>query len=422
MKSIISVFLPALMLLAACKKDRDIPKDPGTEIPKEIPNKPEAKPVGEPVGPLIITNVTPAGATIVSEDGSFKVRIPVGAVTEAIDIELQEVRNTAQGGVGRSFQLSPHGKIFAKPVTLEFSWAGHENQVNIPEALGVAWQDEKDFWRLTKAPVINKEQKTVSIQTDHFSNWALLQWLQLSPAATTVRTGGTANLTVLSYIPLGGDDLLSPLVPADGQDVTLGEGRPLPGVFIKSWAAGGVGTVKGNGGQAVYTAPATVAKPEIANVTATLKDSKHQLMVVSTITVVPEGITFKLDGGEWVTFPAHSGANEEGFEMSGHKDGRFIAIQWPTGTGGMPWDRDQKVAVVYADSHSRKNYASIYYDKALGYYVPAGGFLQVSELGAKGEYVSGSFSMSGGGIFITDDQDPIGKGSIQGYFSLKHDL
>lgn len=421
MKKLLCVFLPVFLLLAACKKDPK-PVDPGTEQPGKIPSDPEARPVGDPIGDPIITTVTPAGATITSEDGSFKLRIPVGAVTENTDIEVQEVVNTVQGGVGRSFQLLPHGKIFAKPVTLEFSWAGNESWVNIPEAMGIAWQDDKDFWRLAKAPVVNKAQKTVSVQTDHFSNWALLQWLQLNPVATTVREGGQTVLSVTSYIPLAGDDLFTPLVPADGQDVTLGEGRPLPGSFIKSWAVGGVGTVKGTGGLGTYSAPATVAKPEIANVTATLKDSKRQLMVVSTVTVIPDGISFRVDGGAWINFPAHSGFDETTFEMSGMGEVGYFVVAWRGGTGSMAWERLGKTALVFADMRTAKNYASIWYDKALKRYTPAGGALNVSEFGGKGEMVSGSFSMSGGGVFIDNDQDPIGKSTIEGYFSVRHDL
>lgn len=421
MKQLLCVFLPALLLLAACKKDRK-PVEPGTEQPGNIPSEPKSRPVGEPIGSSIITTVTPAGATIVSEDGSFKLNIPLGAVNVNTDIEIVEIDNTAQGGVGRSFQLLPHGQVFAKPVTLEFSWDGYESWVNMPEALGIAWQDDKDFWRLTKAPVIDKEKKTVSVQTNHFSNWALLQWLQLNPTAATVREGGQLTLTVTTYIPLGGDDLLSPLVPADGQDVALGEGRPLPGSFIKSWTVGGVGTVKGNGGKAVYTAPAKVTKPEIANVAATLKDSKRQLIVMSTVTVVPEGISFKVDGGPWIVFPAHSGFDDEGFEMSGFGEEGYLGIAWNGNTGGLAWDRNTKTVLAYADTRTGKNYTSIYFEKALKHYVPAGGTLNVTERGAKGGYVSGSFLMAGGGVFIDNDQEPISKSTIQGYFCVRHDL
>lgn len=421
MKKLICVFLPALLLLAACKKDRK-PAGPGTEQPGKVPSDPEARPVGEPIGPAIITTVTPAGATITSDDGSFKLRIPVGAVNENVDITVQEVQNTAQGAVGRSFQLLPHGQIFAKPVTLEFSWAGNESWVNIPQALGIAWQDDKDFWRLAKAPVVNKDAKTVTVQTTHFSNWALLQWLQLNPVATTVTEGEQTKLVVTSYIPLAGDDLLVPLVPADGQDVTLGKGSPLPGSFIQSWAVGGVGSVQGNGGQGTYKAPATVAKPEIANVTATLKDAKRQLMVVSTVTVIPKGVSFRIDGGPWIHFPAHSGFDDEVFEISGMGDEGYFGIAWTGGTGAFSWDHRSKNALVFADMTTGRNYESVFYEKALGRYVPAGGSLNVAEFGGKGEYVRGSFTMSGGGVFITDDQDPLGKSTIEGYFCVRHDL
>lgn len=421
MKKLLCVFLPAFVLLAACKKDPK-PVEPGTELPGKIPSDPKARPIGEPIGPGIVAMVTPAGATITSADGSFKLRIPVGAVNANTDILVQEVKNTAPGAVGRSFELQPHGTVFQKPVTLEFSWEGHESWVNIPEAMGIAWQDEKNFWRLTKAPVIDKVKKTVSVQTTHFSNWALLQWLQLEPVATTVKAGGQAQLTVKSYIPLSGDDLLTPLVPADGQDIALGEGKPLPGSFIRSWAVGGVGKVQGNGGQGTYSAPATVQKPEIANVTATLKDRKQQLMVVSTVTVIPEGISFKVDGGPWIHFPAHSGPDDEGFEMSGFGDDGYFAIAWPGGAGSRSWNKDNTIALVYSNTKTGRNYESVFYEEALGRFVPAGGSLNVVELGAKGEYISGNFTMSGGGVFTDNDREPISKSTIQGYFYVRHDL
>ncbi|MGE7777582.1 hypothetical protein ACQKLP_22885 [Chitinophaga sp. NPDC101104] len=420
MKKLLCVFLPALVLLAACKKDPK-PAEPGTELPGKIPSDPKPRPVGEPIGPGVVAMVTPAGATITSADGSFKLRIPVGAVNANTDILVQEVKNTAPGAVGRSFELQPHGTVFQKPVTLEFSWEGHESWVNIPEALGVARQDEKNFWRLAKAPVIDKVKKTVSVQTTHFSNWALLQWLQLEPVATTVKAGGQAQLTVKSYIPLSADDLLTPLVPADGQDIALGEGKPLPGSFIQSWTVGGVGTVQGNGGQATYSAPATVQKPEIANVTATLKDRKQQLMVVSTLTVIPQGLVYRINGGPWHLLPADGGAGDEGFEVTASNGIRYIVLAWGGGTGAFHWDRLMKTALVYSDG-ADKHTASIYYDKALKQYVPAGGALNVVELGAKGDFISGSFTMTGGGEFIDNDQEPIGKNNIEGYFCVRHDL
>ncbi len=172
----------------------------------------------------------------------------------------------------------------------------------------------------------------------------------------------------------------------------------------------------------MYKAPATVAKPETANVTATIKDSKRQLMVVSTVTVIPAGISFRINGGSWIHFPGHSGFSDEVFEIAGMGNEGYFGIAWRGGTGGMAWKQQGEPALYFADVSTALNYESVYYEESLGRFVPAGGALHVSGFGGMGEYVSGSFTMSGGGVFTDNDREPIGKSTIQGYFCVRHDL
>jgi hypothetical protein len=417
MKSFLSSIL-LLAMLAACSKNVDTPIEPGS-----IPVEPVVRPAGEPVGQKKSVIITAAGGEIISDDQSLKITVPAGAVTAATTFEIQQVKNTCNAAIGRSFQLLPHGVHFTKPVTLTFSYQDNAKEVTLEDALGIAYQDAQGIWRLQKNATVNKSAKTVSVQANHFSNWALLQWLKIEPGNAVVEPGKSLNLKIMSYIPLKSDDLLTPLVPEDGVDVGVGDGRQLPGSFIKSWSVGGKGTVKGNGASATYHAPEQAAQTIIDAVTATLKDARRQLLLVSNITIPGEGITLSISGGAPFTLNGFVMPSDEGgFNLGGQLDAsKYVIISWSGGTGSFSWNRESTVMVL-SDGTGRHYESFLWHPDPINRYIEAKGALQVDTFGASGEYVTGSFTATGAGIFLEDDKDPVGSASITGYFRVKRML
>ncbi|MBO9152354.1 hypothetical protein ACFOTA_09065 [Chitinophaga sp. GCM10012297] len=410
MKKIISISLMAALL--ACSRD----KHPVTPQPAPLSHKPVSRPAGTPVGAKQTFAVTPAGGVFQSTDGQLKIMIPAGAVTANKVFEIQQVSNTCHGSIGNSFSITPH-TTFAKPVAIQFSYAQIPHLVSIPDALGIAWQDAQGYWRLAKNAAVNKTDKHVTVLTDHFSNWTLLQWLQISPASAELEPGASAEMEVRFYLPLSSDDLLTPLAPKEGEDIAIGEGQPLPGHFIKSWAVAGPGTVAGNGSKATYHTPGAVQSTVTAMVTATLKDSKHQLLLVSNMTILADGLSFRIGGGAWQFLPGFAVESDDQINIAATDGERYFVIDWPGGKGNFLWERN--IALVYTDAAGLHT-TSHWFDKAEKRYIYSGGALSIDEFGAEGQYVTGYFVATGAGSFVDDDQEPTAKTTVEGYIKVKH--
>jgi hypothetical protein len=412
-----SFFIPALslLILAACSKSSDTVIEPGN-----IDVKPVARPVGEPLGQKTSVTITSAGGEIISGDQSLKITIPAGAVTAATTFGIQEVKNTCNAAIGRSFQLLPHGVNFLKPVTITYAYREYRQKISLEDALGLAYQDAQGIWRLQKNATVNREAGTVSVQTTHFSNWALLQWLKIAPANAVVEPGKSLDLKVMSYIPLKSDDLLTPLVPEEGVDAGVGEGHQLPGTFIKGWSVGGKGSVNGNGAAATYHAPEQAPQTIIDAVTATLKDARRQLLLVSNITVPGEGITLSIGGGAPFTLTGFVMPSDEGgYNLGGHLDAsKYVVFAWSGGTGSFSWNRESTVMAL-SDGTGKHYESFLWHPDPISRYIEAKGGLQIDAFGGAGEYVTGSFTASGAGIFLEDDKDPVGSTVITGYFRVK---
>ncbi|MGX5818660.1 hypothetical protein ACWKWU_10715 [Chitinophaga lutea] len=399
----------SLTLFAACsKKNNPAPVPSDGETPPPV-----TRPVGQSAGAPVVKTIGPEGGQLVA--GPLRITVPAGAVAGATEFTAQSIQNTCDAAAGASFSLLPHGTVFSKPVTLTFSYGPSAHP--LPDPLGIAYQDAQGYWRLAKNAVVDKELRTVSVQTTHFSNWALIQWLQISPPAAVLGTGASQALEVKTYLPLN-DDLLTPIVPADGTDPFVGEGRAISGQLVQSWTVGGVGTVTGSGAKATYKAPSAIDRLETAAVTASIKSDKHQLLLVSNITIIPEGITYRVNDGPWEFLPGMGGQGNGNFNIGGIHGSRSIAVDWKGGAGSFPWSEDREVALIYSNGNGQY-IESVYFDKAEGRFIDAGGAFNVLNFGAKGEFITGSFTMTDGGVFTNDDHDPVAKAAISGYFYVK---
>ena len=236
--------MPAFLLAVfffSCKKDNNL-KQTGPERLR----RPHGAVIGSPVSKII----GPAGGVLQSTDGLIDVTIPAGAVANTTEFKIQRIENTLQESQGPAYRLLPEGVKFLKPVTIRFSYAS----INMPaKLLSLAYQDEDGYYHLMNKTERNTTDKTLSVQTTHFSDWSIFNFVGVTPNAATLAKGKTVEFTLFqSPLAVGESptidesDILSPLpyTPANNID------------WYKS--PGGVGGVLvSSGATAQFTAPGT---------------------------------------------------------------------------------------------------------------------------------------------------------------------
>jgi hypothetical protein len=133
-----------------------------------------ATPHGTPLEPAPVTaTLSSAGGTFSSADGKVKVTVPAGAVAAPTELTVTSIANKATGGVGAAVRLGPEGTTFAVPVTLTFEAPRIYPDGTSIDGVGIEYQDARGFWYRVEPAMRNSTLKTVSVETTHFSDWAL---------------------------------------------------------------------------------------------------------------------------------------------------------------------------------------------------------------------------------------------------------
>lgn len=272
-----------LVGLGACGSD----SDGGSEPPKGEGPKVTATEVGRALEVPITLTIGPEGGILDSGDGALRVEVPVGALDAEHLFSVQAISAHAHGKVGGAFRLGPENATFAAPIRLTFSFTPEQILGTDPELLRVASQNPAGFWELHEDVELNAGAGTVTIETNHFSDWSLVTGALLSPSSATTRVGGAVSLAVVvcERVPQG--DLIAPLVAECRSSEVF---RAL----VKNWSVngtpGGSGTVGTiavrEDGSAVYSAPARA--PEANPVAVSVEYISLQgerVTLVSNITV-----------------------------------------------------------------------------------------------------------------------------------------
>ena len=295
--SLASILLFVIVFSSSCKKTID------QDLPAPTENRPHT--IGKSIGEVYSEFIDAEGGVIKSPDGAMEIIIPANALSEPTEIGIEPIENTCSAGIGIAYRITPHDKTFNKPVTIRFSYDGMENEV-IPEALTVAFQDKNGVWKTGSSTVLNKSDKTVQVQSTHFSDWSFIETLKLLPPFASVKPGGQVKLTAVSYVERG-DDFL---VPLDGTVVT--NEKPVDSRLIKRWyvAGAGRGTISPAGNQATYTAPDNEGD---AFVTCELNIQGRQVLLIAYVTIMEEGIRISIDGAPYVKYPGLASIHSDGF-------------------------------------------------------------------------------------------------------------
>ncbi|WP_052351882.1 hypothetical protein [Deinococcus pimensis] len=298
-----------LLTLTACGGGGGTPP---TATPP-VHEAPQSSPVGTPVGTPTRQTIGVAGGSLSTPDGKVRLDIPAGALSADQTVSVQEISNTAPAGAGRAYRLTPEGLTFAKPVRLTFGYSDEDTVGSAPQALSVGYQDHAGVWRMYREPTRDLTARTISVETNHFSDWSKLQGMQLQPLQAEVRVGQSVNLAVVSCTDdsdLDPDELTVPM-PAGSAC-----GPAVTAFTARNWSVngaaggGGGGTVVDAGGRmgrAVYTAPAT-------------KPARNPVAVSVAVNDLSEG-DFTLVSNVTIKDPAAAGQGTLDLVYSGAKDG-----------------------------------------------------------------------------------------------------
>ena len=289
--------------IAACEKKEVVQPGPAPEKPTtEVPLVGEPTAVGTPTGDKISQTIGAGGGVIRTADGNVSLSIPAGALSQPTTISLQPIENKAFQGIGSAYEFSPDGLKFAKPAQLTVKYAAGSLNGTSPEAIGIAFQDDKRVWQGTAAQV-NPAEGTFTASVPHFSSWAFFKYYSLFPDAETLAPTQVLKLEVL-YLKGSAMDPDVPVVDPNGEVnvVPLTPPQVLKASQVKNWQVngnpasagfsetyGGL-TVLDQGAAAEYKAPSKV--PAIPHnpvaVSVELKSRKAQLILISNLTIAAE--------------------------------------------------------------------------------------------------------------------------------------
>jgi hypothetical protein len=422
MKTPMNSFLALLLILttafSACKEQDDIIIQP--EKPEETPHNVAGKvtEIGTPVGVAETALIGPAGGSFTTSDKRVKIEVPSGAFSSDQTVAIQPITNTNGPGKGLAYRITPYNVTFAKAVKITFHYTEDELNSSFPEALGIAYQDKNRIWQAVGVSQLDATNRTVSVQTTHFSDWSLFTSLDLHPDAMMVNPGETIELQLFGYF---GQEMLVPMVP--GEEAPIADKTDLTG-YVKGWTLAGAGVLRPNGAKATYTAPSVI--PAVNPVAITLEvdlKQKSRYFLVRNLFIGRPGIFLKLNNGDYFHMdgevrylaPADMSVLGGGTVIGGQH--RAISIHWLGKINRETFLWTLKNPVFNYNTDGRYIHQHFYKQEV------SPGKLTITGYGEVNGYVSGTFYLEGAGLLDgqpAPGQDPwLGKSKIEGYFRVK---
>ena len=209
---------------------------------------------GTPVGDAVIKDIGPAGGTLSSPDGRLTLTVPEAALTETVAFRIQPVTNKFDGGLGISYRLGPAEKTFVDPLDISVRYDDHDLEGTFPEALSLAYQDAKGAWHMQRMIDLDKNTKTVTVNTTHFSDYDLVSRERLEPAKATLHVGESVKILITDCNAVSRIFSLF--------DIKCREGWG----YDNSWKLMGEGKLRGDYPYLIYTAPGKKPTPNTATV------------------------------------------------------------------------------------------------------------------------------------------------------------
>jgi len=263
--------------------DDDSPAGPGPDDDDPIPTA-----AGDPDGSATAATIGAEGGELASSDGLFTISIPAGALAADTEIGIQPITNMAWGGRGKGYRLTPDGLSFGAVVSVTFSLGEDLLAGSDPSLADIAVQRDDGVWGVLKNRTLDTTAQTITCTTGHFSDYSLIEGIQIRPPAAVVDVNQHVALSVLycGRETIEGDpDLASLLISCDAEAVPLGT--------FENWSVNGavggngtVGTVSPTSGlQVGYTAPAQIPTPNVVAVSVQTTFQGNSALLASTIRI-----------------------------------------------------------------------------------------------------------------------------------------
>lgn len=243
--------------------------------------------IGAPVAgvPVASASIGAAGGTLLSGDGQLALIVPAGALTTATTIGIAAIANTAPGGTGFGYRLTPDGLAFAKPVTLTLTPTYGQLGGSTLEHVKLTFQDAQKRWQLIPVTA-DAGSKTVSATTTHFTDYAFL--LDLALSGNDALFAGTA--TTLHVVELH--------TTSDGYAGTVGTAATGNPVWLLDGTAlgnGSDGKLDVIGNAAAYTAPAQIPQTNPVSVSvAFTATGGSKVTLVQDLHILAHAYTFQV--------------------------------------------------------------------------------------------------------------------------------
>ncbi|MFD1141527.1 hypothetical protein ACFQ4C_10430 [Larkinella insperata] len=428
-----------LAALTSCKHE------PSKIEPVEKPPAEESKPfpIGKPTGVLKTFAVGPAGGELNDLDNGLKLTVPAGALKTETVISVQTVESTCPARVGKSVRLLPHDVEFAKPVTIEFSYAAFKDSLASTKALSLAYQDEKGVWSLMMNRAVNQKTQTVRVATTHFSDWSLATAVRLLPFSVTLSEKQEQKFQLIQYVKINSyeefattletDEELAPLVQPEVK--VIYEGQPLNPAYAKegAWQLHSVdpdaeeGEIhpQTNQSYALYKAPAFIPQPQNVGVSVGFNVRKGKVIFVANVMLMPKNsLVYRIGNGPWKTIHDTFVVRQKGEYALGGFDAVSdisVAIIWTGEVGTYRWSMvDQpKNATTFGlnDMKGNNHYEARYWKEKEGF-LNSGGSLTITKVGKVTETVSGKFTVSPTGLGKIGVPNGMIGPAIEGYFTV----
>lgn len=420
--SLFTLIVSVAIALCSCEQIEDIKKDqPDTPVDSSETIVGKVTEIGTPAGSAESKTIGVAGGSFSSSDNRIKVEVPEGAFTSDQTLSIQPITNTNGPGKGIAYRISPHDITFAKPVKITFNYTEEEISTSFPEALAIAYQDENQVWQAIGVSELDTVNRSVTILTDHFSDWSLFTSLDLVPPTSTVNPGETIELELVGYFE---DDMLVPMVA--GQKAPIMEKRDVS-QYVKQWTLAGEGVLKANGVKATYSAPSTV--PALNPVAVTLEldlKQKGKFFLVRNLFIGRPGVYIKFDNRDYLHLDGEARYLAEGdlTVLTGGttSEGRNygLSIIWGGKISMQTFHWTSKLPDFNFNWDARYMYKH-HYNLDI-----SPGKLIITGYGEVDGYVTGTFLLEAAGLL--DTQAPPGtppfikQGKIEGYFRVKRKI
>ena len=198
----IQKLLPLFFLLffafQSCKKGNNVIHNQKPQPIKTEKGTPTDAPVTKIIGA--------AGGELTSGDGKLKIIVAPGTVTSNTAFSVQPITNTLFEGEGRTaYRLLPEGTQFTRPVQLQFAYHDDDTLNTTEDVLTVASQQADGTWAVSPTG-LNKNAKTLTVETNHFSDWTITGGIFLDVDKEQL---GLGEKTLIQVVSIEEDHLLA---------------------------------------------------------------------------------------------------------------------------------------------------------------------------------------------------------------------